>query len=103
MIALLAYSLLERQARQQGVGLTARRILERLSDLQVIEVEARDGSRARRLSDLTPEQQALLRLVWRGVCGPAALPAPDPTAGWLNMGPGPVPALPTGPPRLASR
>jgi len=39
LIALLAYSLLERQAQQQGVCLTARRILEQLASLQVIEIE----------------------------------------------------------------
>ena len=44
LIALLAYSLLERQARQQGLALTAHRILEQLSGLQVIEIEAWDGS-----------------------------------------------------------
>ena len=42
-IALLAYSLLERQAQQHGVCLTARRVLERLSDWHVIEITAWDG------------------------------------------------------------
>jgi len=82
LIALLAYSLLERQAQQQGLGLTARRILERLSTIHVVEVEAWDGSRTCRVSDISPEQRRVLTVLLRGVCGPAALPAPDPVR-WL--------------------
>ncbi len=44
LIALLVYSLLERQAEQHGLCLTARRIIERLSTLQVQRLEAWDGS-----------------------------------------------------------
>jgi transposase len=44
MIALLVYSLLERQAEQHGLCLTARQIIERLSTLQVQQIEAWDGS-----------------------------------------------------------
>ena len=44
MIALLVYSLLERQAEQYGLCLTARKIIERLSTLQVQLIEAWDGS-----------------------------------------------------------
>ena len=46
LIALLTYSLLERQAQQHGLCLTARRIIEQLSTLQVETIEAWDGSRA---------------------------------------------------------
>lgn len=67
LIALLAYSLLERQARQQGLCLTAQRILEQLANLQVIEVEAWDGSRTQRLSGITVEQRCLLNLLWQGL------------------------------------
>jgi len=67
MIALLAYSVLERQARQQGLCLTAQRILEQLSNLQVIEVEAWDGSRTQQLSDITVEQRRLLNVLWQGL------------------------------------
>jgi len=81
LIALLAYSLLERQAQQQKLCLTARRILECLSTIHVVEVEAWDGSRLRRISEITPEQQQVLSRVLRGVCGPAALPASDPVRG----------------------
>jgi len=71
LIALLAYSLLERQAHQQGVCLTARRILEQLASLQVIEIEACDGSRTQLLSDLTPDQQRLLIRLRQGLDSPA--------------------------------
>jgi len=70
LIALLAYSLLERQARQQGLVLTAHRILEQLAGLQVIEIEAWDGSRAQQLRELTPDQERILLLVWRGLSQP---------------------------------
>jgi transposase len=100
LIALLAYSLLERQAQQQGVCLTARRILEQLSSLQVIEIEACDGSRTQLLSDITPDQQRLLirlrqalespatasststpvRLLWECCLSPVA-PAPNGSPG----------------------
>lgn len=72
LIALLAYSLLERQARQQGLTLTAHRILESLSNLQVLELEAWDGSRVDQLSEITPEQSRVIRLVWTGVSQPVS-------------------------------
>ena len=81
LIALLAYSLLERQAHQQGVCLTAHRILEQLSSLHVIEIEACDGSRTQRLSDITPDQQRLLLRLRDGLEPPApASPASTPVA-----------------------
>ena len=46
MIALLVYSLLERQAQQHGLCLTARRMIEGISTLQVQLIEAWDGSRS---------------------------------------------------------
>jgi transposase len=67
LLALLAYSLLERQARQQGLSLTAHRILEQLSGLHVIEIEAWDGSRVQQLSEITPDQARVIFLVWVGV------------------------------------
>ncbi len=63
MIALLAYSLLERQMRQQGLQCTTRHLIERLQNLTLIETHCRDGSIMRRLTDLTPEIQAILPLV----------------------------------------
>jgi transposase len=60
LIALLAYSLLERQAEQAGLCLTTRRIIDQLSTLQVQEIEAWDGSRVRSWHETTPGQQQLL-------------------------------------------
>jgi transposase len=60
MLALLAYTLLERQARQSGLQLTTRYIIEQLEPLTVIETECRDGSRFYRLTPLTAEQADLL-------------------------------------------
>ena len=79
LIALLAYSLLERQARQQGLTLTTHRILEQLAGVHVIEIEAWDGSRVRRVSEITPELARVIRLTWAGVSQPvpAALPASE--------------------------
>jgi len=60
LIALLAYSLLERQAEQAGQCLTARRIIEKLSTLQVQEIEAWDGSRVWSWHETIPGQVQLL-------------------------------------------
>jgi hypothetical protein len=60
LIALLAYSLLERQAEQAGVCLTTRRIIDQLSTLQVQEIEAWDGSRTWSWHDTVPGQVQLL-------------------------------------------
>lgn len=63
MLALLAYSLLERQTQQAGLSITTRRIVEHLEGLTVIETHCRDGSVLRRLTPLTPEQNALLLIL----------------------------------------
>jgi transposase len=60
MLALLAYSLLERQARQGGLQITTRRIIEKLESLDVIETRYWDGSRLCRLVPVDEEQVALL-------------------------------------------
>ncbi len=60
LIALLAYSLLERQAEQHGLCLTTQRIIEQLSTLQIQEIEAWDGSRAWSWHESTPDQVLLL-------------------------------------------
>ena len=60
LIALLAYSLLERQAQQAGLCLTAQRIIEQLSSLQVQEIEAWDGSRVWSWHETLPGQLGLL-------------------------------------------
>ena len=60
MLALLAYSLLERQVQQAGLHITTRRIVEQLEAVTVIETHCHDGSVLRRLTPLTTEQDALL-------------------------------------------
>jgi transposase len=60
MLALLAYSLLERQARQNGLQMTTRRIIQKLESLDVIETQCWDGSRLCRLVPVDEEQVALL-------------------------------------------
>jgi transposase len=61
MLALLAYSLLERQARQNGLQMTTRRIIRTLESLQLIETRCWDGSRLYRLVPVDAEQAALLK------------------------------------------
>lgn len=65
MLALLAYSLLERQGRQSGLALTTGRILEQLASLEVIETWCWDGSRLLRLTPVNPQQAALLHSLAR--------------------------------------
>ncbi len=61
MLALLAYSLLERQVRQGGLQMTTRRIIDRLQSLDVVESWCVDGSRLLRLVPVDAEQAALLQ------------------------------------------
>jgi hypothetical protein len=63
MLALLAYSLLERQVRQQGLQLTTRQLIKRLEALTLIETHCHDGSCLRRLTSLDPALLPLLDLV----------------------------------------
>jgi transposase len=63
MIALLAYSLLERQMRQQGLQLTTRQLIRRLQNLTLIETRFIDGSCMRRLTPLDPACLTILPLV----------------------------------------
>lgn len=63
MLALLAYSLLERQVQRVGLHVTTRRIVEQLEAVTVIETHCHDGSVLRRLTPLTAEQDALLTIV----------------------------------------
>ncbi len=62
MIALLAYSLLERQVRQHGLQLTTRQLIKRLDTLTLIETHCRDGSCLRRLVPVEPEAELILEL-----------------------------------------
>jgi transposase len=63
MLALLAYTVLERQVRQAGLALTTRRIMEQLDSLNVIETQAVDGSRFYRLTPVSQEQAQLIAVL----------------------------------------
>ena len=63
MLALLVYSLLERQVRQGGLHMTTRRIIQTLESLDVIETRCWDGSRLYRLVPVDEEQAALLEIL----------------------------------------
>ena len=60
MLALLTYSLLERQVHRHGLALTTRRIIAALEDLTVIETHCWDGSVLARLTPLSADQAQLL-------------------------------------------
>lgn len=63
MLALLTYSLLERQARQNGWQMTTRRIIETLDSLDVVETLCWDGSLLYRIVPVDEEQAALLEIL----------------------------------------
>ena len=63
MLALLAYSLLERQARQGGLQMTTRHIIEKLQSLDVVETVCWDGSRLLRLVPVNEEQAQVLQIL----------------------------------------
>lgn len=63
MLALLAYSLLERQTRHQGLQLTTRQLIKRLEPLTLIETHCHDGSCLPRLTPLDPALLPVLDLV----------------------------------------
>jgi transposase len=87
MLALLAYSLLERQARQNGLQMTTRRIIAKLQSLDVVETFCWDGSHLIRLVPIDEEQDAILQVLAQ-VLTELRLPC------W------PHPLLPTGEDRL---
>jgi len=63
MLALLAYSLLERQARQNGLQMTTKRIIAKLQSLDVVETFCWDGSHLIRLVPIDEEQGAILHVL----------------------------------------
>jgi transposase len=65
MLALLAYSLLERQVRQGGLQMTTRGIIAKLQTLDVVETFCWDGSYLVRLVATDEEQAALLHVLAR--------------------------------------
>ena len=60
MLALLTYSLVERQVRQGGLQITTRRIIEKLETLDVIETVCWDGSLLQRVAPVDEEQAIIL-------------------------------------------
>lgn len=75
MIALLAYSLLERQVRRHGLQLTTRQLIKRLKTLTLIETHCHDGSCLRRLTPVEPEVAPILQLVAEALQELTASPA----------------------------
>ena len=63
MLALLAYSLLERQVRQNGLQITTRQIIAKLQSLDVVVTRCWDGSQLYRLVPMDEEQAALLQVL----------------------------------------
>jgi transposase len=63
MLALLTYSLLERQVRRHSLSLTTRRIITALEDLTVIETHCWDGSVLVRLTPVSADQAQLLAVL----------------------------------------
>lgn len=63
LVALLVYSLLERQVQSQGLVLTTRRLIEQLESLTVIETHCWDGSVLCRLTPVNAEQAQLLQVL----------------------------------------
>jgi transposase len=63
MLALLTYSLVERQVRQNGLQMTTRRVIERLESLDLIETLCWDGSRLYRVVPVDKEQALILEIL----------------------------------------
>jgi hypothetical protein len=63
MLALLAYSLLERQARQGGLQMTTRHIITKLQSLDAVETLCWDGSHLIRLVSIDEGQDAILQVL----------------------------------------
>jgi hypothetical protein len=91
MLALLAYSLLERQARQGGLQTTAQRIIEKLECLDVIETHCWDGSHLYRLVPMDEEQTSILQVLSHVL---ADLKIPRWPHSSLSSGDDPIPILP---------
>ncbi len=71
MIALLVYSLVERQCRRNGLQITGRQLLYEFALLHVIETHCWDGSVLYRCMPLTPRQQDILQRM--GIAGTTQL------------------------------
>ncbi|MBU1747451.1 MAG: IS1634 family transposase [Chloroflexi bacterium] len=92
MVALLTYSLVERQLRQQGCQLTTRRVIAQLTTLTLTETHCRDGSVLRCLA-ITPEHHDLLQW-FTGKWEAVQSAAPPRVVARLGLGrPQPIPLL----------
>jgi transposase len=80
MLALLAYSLLERQARRKGLTLTTRRLIEKLENLSVVETHCWDGSVLYRLTPVGREQAELITMLSE-IMAEVAIPGLPPVRG----------------------
>lgn len=78
MLALLVYSLLEREVHSKGLALTTRRLIEQLENLAVIETHCWDGSVAYRLTPVNDEQAELLRVLSEIIAEIMILHLPEP-------------------------
>jgi transposase len=65
LLALLVYSLLERELRQHGLPWTTQRLIGQLENLTVIETQCWDGSVVCRLTPVTAEQRQLMTFLDR--------------------------------------
>lgn len=90
MLALLAYTILERQARQSGLALTTRRMIEQLDSLSIIETHCLDGSSFYRLTPVSQTQAELMEAL-RTIF--PAEPEPLPLPVGQSSGPEPVTPL----------
>jgi transposase len=63
MLALLAYSLVERQVRQNGLQMTTRRVIDKLESLDLIETLCWDSSQLYRVVPVDREQALLLEIL----------------------------------------
>jgi transposase len=67
LLALLVQTVLERACRQQGLAMTARRLMQGFTHLQAVDLIWADDSRQRRAAELTPFQaEVLSTLGWPG-------------------------------------
>ena len=95
MIALLAYSLLERQLRQNGVQLTIRELIKRLETVSLVETHCYDGSCLKRLTPIDPDIVLIVEMVSEALAefinSPAMSKIPLLTADTITIEPPPVP------------
>jgi transposase len=102
MLALLVYSLLERELRQKGLPLTTRRLIEQLESLTVIETECVDGSVLCRLTPVSEDQRQLM-IFLAGLVAELRLPRFQPALPQRPTAPGLLLPLPRPPELLSTR